>query len=111
MKPKENKLVSLLLTAALGLTLTVPTLAQAGGGHHRHGHHHHDHGHHHHHRHSHQPHMGGYNIIYNQPRAYYNQAYYPQPSYNYYPPVPVYAYPPSVMLGIDTGDASFMLRY
>jgi hypothetical protein len=40
MKPKENKLASLLLTAALGLTLTVPTSAQAGGGHHRHGHHH-----------------------------------------------------------------------
>ena len=108
MKPKENKLASLLLITALGLTLTVPTLAQAGGGHHRHGHHH---GHHHHHRRPHQPHMGGYNIIYNQPRAYYNQAYYPQPSYNYYPPAPVYAYPPSVMLGIDTGNASFMLRY
>ncbi len=104
MKTKKTILISLLIIAVLGLMLSLPSLAEAGRGHHGHGHHHHHHNHH-------QHYSGGYNVIYSQPRVYYNQSYYPQPRYNYYPPAPVYSYPPNVMLGIDTGNASFMLRY
>lgn len=111
MKLKKIIPVNLLILLLFGLTLGVPAFVEAGRGHHRHSHHHH---HHHHH--------DGYNIIYNQPRGYYNRPYYPPPQYvyNYYPvpapmpvpvPVPVYAYPPNVMLGIEAGNASFMIRY
>lgn len=109
MKTKKTMLTNLFVIVLLAFTLAAPTLAQAGRGHHR-GHGHHGH-HHHHHQHSHhQHHLGGYNMIYSQPRGYYNQAYYPQPRYNYYA-TPAYGYPPSVMMGINTGNASFMLRY
>ena len=30
---------------------------------------------------------------------------------NYYYPNPAYGYPPNVSLGINTGNAHFMLRY
>lgn len=108
MKTKKTMLTNLFVIVLLAFTLAAPTLAQAGRGHHRgHGHHHQ----HSHHQHSHhQHHLGGYNMIYSQPRGYYNQAYYPQPRYNYYA-TPAYGYPPSVMMGINTGNASFMLRY
>jgi len=91
---QKNNTSKPLTRDVIGLTLALPTLAEAGRGHRHHGHgHHHGHSHHHHHNHSHQHHLGGYNIIYNQPRGYYNQPYYPQPRYNYYPPAPVYGYP------------------
>lgn len=108
--------VILLFLMLIGLTLGGSTLAKAGGGHH---HHHHDH------------YYDEYIITYSQPPNYYGLPYYPQPqlSHNYYPtpvpvvpvpvpvpaPVPVYApvvtYPPSVILGIDTGNTSFMFSY
>lgn len=110
MRTRKTMLASCLFMMLLGLTLTVPTLAQAGRGHHHHHghghhhHHHHDHGHHHHH-------LGGYNFVYTQPRVYYSQPYYPQPRYSYYPAVPVYSYPPNVMMGIGTGNMDFMIRF
>ncbi len=108
METKKTIWTGLLTTLLLACVLTVPTLAQAGRGHHGHhrGHHH---GHHHKHHHM----DGGYNYGYSQPRGYY-RPYYPQPQYNYYPaPVyaPVYTIPPQMMMGISTGDASFMLRF
>ena len=94
MKTKKTMLTSLFVMVLLAFTLATPTLAQAGRGHHR-GHGHHGH-HQHHHKHSHhQHHLGGYNMIYSQPRVYYNRPYYPQPRYNYNS-APVYGYPPSV---------------
>ncbi|MBA3756608.1 MAG: hypothetical protein H0X02_10430 [Nitrosomonas sp.] len=110
MKTKKTMLTNLFVIVLLAFTLAAPTLAQAGRGHHR-GHGHHGHHHHHHHQHSHhQHHLGGYNYVYSQPSGYYNQTYYPQPRYNYYA-TPAYGYPPSVVMGINTGNASFMLRY
>ena len=72
----------------------------------------HKHRHHHHHHHYHD----GYAVIYNQPRGYYNQAYYPQPIYYpapapVYAPPPVYAYPPNVMFDISTDIGHFMFRH
>lgn len=106
---------SLLWMTLLAMTLTLSTLAEAGRGHHGHHHHgHHHYGHHHHH--------GGYTLIYNQPRGFYNRPYYAQPGYgyNYYPvpapvyapvPAPVYAYPPNVMMDINTGLGHFFFSY
>ena len=101
--PKKTMLASLLIMVLLAFTLAAPTLAQAGRGHHGH----HRHGHHHQ---KHHNHLNGYNYIYSQPRGY-NRPYYPQPRYNYYYPAPVYGAPPHGMMGIDTGNASFMLRF
>lgn len=107
MRTKKAILIGFLLMMLVGLILVVPTSAQAGRGH-GHGHHRHGgHGHHHHYHH----HPGGYNFVYTQPRVYYNQPYYPQPRYNYYPAVPVYGYPPNVMMGIGTGNMDFMIRF
>lgn len=110
MKTTKTISASLLLVMVLVLILALPVLAEAGRGHHRHGH-----GHSHHHEHSHYQHyLGGYPMIYSQSRRYYNRSYYPQPRYNYnysYYPAPAYSYPPNVMMGIDTGNASFMIRY
>ena len=107
MKTKKTMLTNLFVIVLLAFTLAAPTLAQAGRGHHR-GHGHHGH-HHHHHQHSHhQHHLGGYNMIYSQPRVYYNRPYYPQPR-NYYP-APVY-YPPNGVMGIGTGNMDFMIRF
>ena len=109
MKTKKTMLTSFFVMVLLAITLATPTLAQAGRGHHR-GHGHHGHHHHHHHQHSHhQPHLGGYNMIYSQPRVYYGQPYYPQPR-NYYP-APVYSYPPNGVMGIGTGNMDFMIRF
>ena len=121
-KTSEN----IFLTILLGLVLTLPVAAEAGRSHHRSNHthyhyHFHDgygHSHYRHHpkRHKHKRHHGGYNYIYNPPQYYYNQPYYPpQPRYgrggNVYPPAPIYGYPPNRMMGISTGNGSFMLRY
>jgi len=106
MKTTQIKSIGLALIVLAGLTLGAATSVQAGRGHHGHGHHH---GHHHHHAHRHYD--NGYRVIYNQPRVYYNRQYYPQPAYNYYPAAPVYGYPGNVTFGINTGNASFMLRY
>lgn len=113
MKITKTIPASFLFMMLLVATLALPTLAEAGRSHHRHGH---GHGHsHHHHKHSHQHHLSGYNMIHNQPRGYYNRHYYLQPrysnNYNYYPAAPAYGYPPNVMVGINAGNASFMLRY
>lgn len=111
METKKTILIGLLSTLLLAFVLAAPTLAQAGRGHHGHGHHHNHHGHHHGHHHKHHYIGGGYNYIYSQPRGYY-RPYYPQPQYNYnYYPAPVYGIPPQMMMGISTGDASFMLRF
>lgn len=98
MDTKMTKLTGLALAALLAIALAAPSLAEAGRGHHRHGHHHshHDHRHHHH---------GGYNYIYSQPYGYY------RPAYPQYYPAPVYAVPPHMMMGINTGHASFMIRF
>lgn len=109
MKTKKTMLPSLLIMGLLAFTLAAPTLAQAGRGHHGHGHGHDHHRHGHHHQ-KHHNHFKGYNYIYSQPRGY-NRPYYPQPRYNYYYPAPVYGAPPHGMMGIDTGNASFMLRF
>jgi hypothetical protein len=105
MSIQTKKLTGLVLITLLTIILTAPSLAHADRGHHR-GHHH---GHHHHKHHSH---FNGY--VYSQPRGYY-QPYYPQPqynyNYNYYPPAPVYAVPPQMMMGINTGNVDFMLRF
>lgn len=98
--PKKTMLASLLIMALLAFTLAAPTLAQAGRGQHSHGHH----------SHKHHNHLNGNNYIYSQPRGY-NRAHYPQPRYNYYYPAPVYGAPPHGRMGIDTGNASFMLRF
>ena len=103
--------VNLFFLMLIGLTLGMTTLAKAGGGHHHH-HYHYDH------------YYDDYVITYSQPHNYYGRPYYPQPQLSYYPapvpvpvpaPVPVYApvvaYPPNVILGIDTGNTSFMLSY
>jgi len=106
MKTQKTMLPSLLIMVLLAFTLAAPTLAQAGRGHHGR----HNHGHHHH---KHHNHSNGYTYIYSQPRGY-NQPYYSQPRYNYnynYYPAPVYAPPPHMMMGINTGNASFMLRF
>ncbi|SFF18600.1 hypothetical protein [Nitrosomonas sp. Nm166] len=110
MRTTKTMLPRLFLMMLLMFTLAAPTLAQAGRGHHGHGHGHH-HGHHHHgHRH-HQHHHVGYHFIYNQPRVYFSQPYFPRPRYNYYPSAPVYGYPPNVMMGIGTGNMDFMIRF
>lgn len=105
MSIQTKKLTGLVLITLLTIILTAPSLAHAGRGHH----HRHHHGHHHHKHHSH---FNGY--VYSQPRGYY-QPYYPQPqynyNYNYYPPAPVYAVPPQMMMGINTGNVDFMLRF
>lgn len=109
MSTQTKKLAGLVLITSLTIGLAIPSLAQAGRGHHGHGHRGHHHGHHHHKHHSH---FNGY--VYSQPRGYY-QPYYPQPQYNYnysyYPPAPVYAVPPQMMMGINTGNVDFMLRF
>lgn len=101
--PKKTMLTSLLIMVLLAFTLAAPTLAQAGRGHH--GHHRRGH-----HSHKHHNHFNGNNYIYSQPRGY-NRPHYPQPRYNYYYPAPVYGAPPHGMMGIDTGNPSFMLRF
>lgn len=102
----RNSTRTYVLLSLMAFTLMSPVLAEAGRGHH-HGHHHH--GHHHGHHHHHHQHAGGYGYVYSQPpQVYINQPYYAQPRYY---PAPVYSYPPSMFLGIDTGNASFMLRY
>ena len=103
--PKKTLLASLLIMVLLAFTLAAPTLAQAGRGHHGHGHHRHSH-----HSHKHHNHFNGNNYIYSQPRGY-NRPHYPQPRYNYYYPAPVYGAPPHGRMDIDTGNASFMLRF
>lgn len=100
METRKTTLISLLLIILMAFALTAPTSAQADRGH---GHRHHHHGHHHHHHYS-----GGYNYIYSQPRGYY-RPYYPQPQYYY--PAPVYAPPPQMMMGINTGNVDFMIRF
>ncbi len=99
MRTTQKTLTSLIVMALLAITLVTPMLAEAGRGHHGHHHRHH---------------MDGY-YMYNQPRGYYRPNYYPRPriSSNYYslPAYPAYGFPPSVMMGIDTGGAGFMLRY
>jgi hypothetical protein len=123
-KTSEN----ILLMILLGLILAFPIAAEAGRGHHRsnhthyHYHYHDGYGHskyrHHSKKHKYKRRHGGYNRIYNPPQHYYNQPYYsPQPGFNYgrshnvYPPASVYGYPPNRMIGISTGNGSFMLRY
>ena len=91
MDTRTKKLTSMFLIVLLALTLTAPSLAEAGRKHHHQGHHHH----------------GGYSYIYSQPPGYYRP--YPQPQYYY--PAPVYAVPPQVIMGVDTGHASFMIRF
>ena len=103
METKRIKLSGLMLAVCLAVTLAAPSLAQAGRGHHRH-HHHHDHGHHRHHQHFI---GGGDNYGYSQPRGYYPPAQY---NYNYYP-APVYVVPPQMMMGINTGNMDFMIRF
>ena len=113
MSTKITKQTSLLLISLLAIGLTIPSLVHADRGHH----HRHHHGHHHHHHHNH---VNGY--VYSQPPGYY-QPYYPQPqysyNYNYYPapvyaPAPAYApapLPPQMIMGINTGNVDFMLRF
>lgn len=105
MSTTTKKLTGLAVIALLSVNLAAPSLAHADRGHH----HRHHHGHHHH---KHHNHFNGY--VYSQPRGYY-QPYYPQPQYNYnysyYPPAPVYAVPPQMMMGINTGNMDFMLRF
>ncbi len=101
MKTTQIKSIGLALIVLAGLTLGAATSVQAGRGHHGHGQPHHAHRHY----------DNGYRVIYNQPRVYYNRQYYPQPAYNYYPAAPAYGYPGNVTFGINTGNASFMLRY
>lgn len=115
-------LTGMLLSAALA----IPMVAEAGRGHHRH-HHHHHHDRHDHHEHHHYygsgPGYGGYGYDrprhhkhkhrhiqhnhYNTRNIYYNQPYYP-PVYDggYYG-----AAPGNFFLGINTGNARFMLGY
>jgi len=128
-------LASLLLMMLFGLILGMPSVAQAEKDHHRYGHskHYdrHDHAYSQHHyykkhnrnkhkharKHSQKHNYGGYNHNYNQPhRSYDNRRYnhYPQTRYNNNPityPTPTYGYPANLVLGIDTGNTSFMLRY
>lgn len=101
-----NSTRTYVLLFLMACTLMPPTLVEAGRGHHGHHRGHHHHGHHHHHHH----HAGGYGYYaYSQPpQVYIGQPYYTQPRYY---PAPVYSYPPNMFLGIDTGNASFMLRY
>ncbi|PSJ18898.1 hypothetical protein [Nitrosomonas supralitoralis] len=111
MNTQPTKLIRLLLSLVLAISLVTPSLANAGKGHHHkhhNGHHHkHHHGHHHYNNH------GGYGYIYSQPRGYY-QPYYPQPryiyNYNNYP-APVYIPPPQTVMGIGTGNVDFMIRF
>ena len=98
METNKTMLPSLLIMVLLAFTLAAPTLAQAGRGHHGHGHNHHNH-------------FNEYN--YSQPRGY-NRPHYPQSRHNYnynHYPAPVYGPPPTRMMGIDTGNTSFMLRF
>ncbi len=116
MKANGKALENILLMILLGLVLILPVAAEAGKYHHRSGHTHYHNGyghsydrHHakkHKHKHKHKRHYGGYNRIYNPPQGYYyNQPYYPPR------PAPVYGYPSNRMIGISTGNGSFMLRY
>ena len=141
MKTTKITPINLLLMMCLGLILGIPSVVQAGRDHHYYGHSHyydrHDRAYSKHHYYKKQRHKKrhahrhgyrnncGHTGIYNQPRGYYNNRHYngyPQPqyyngrshSYNVNPgvyPAPVYGYPANVTLGINTGDASFMLRY
>ncbi len=130
MKAKSKTPENILLMMLLGLVLIFPVVAEAGKNHHRYGHtsYHNGYGHSHHrhhtkkHKHKYKHHHGGYTRTYAPPQGYaYNQPYYPpQPSgyvsnYNVYPvvpaPAPVYGYPANRMIGISTGNGSFMLRY
>lgn len=120
MKTKKITLANLLLIMLFGLILGIPSVVLAGKDHHQYGHskHYdrHDHAYSQHHyykkhrhnkhkharKHSHRHNYGGYNPNYNQPR------------YNNSPiayPTPAYGYPANLVLGIDTGNTSFMLRY
>ena len=77
----------------LSVVLAAPMVVEAGRGHHHH------HGHH---RHRHH---------YKPPNIYYNPSYYP-PAPVYYPPAPAYGVAPGYLfMGINTGNASFMLGY
>lgn len=110
-----------------GLILGIPSVTQAGNDHPRYGHsmHYdrHDHAysqlhyykkhrrnkHKHARKHSQRHNYGGYNRNYNQPRgAYINQRYNNNPIVY---PTPTYGYPANLVRGIDSGNASFMLRY
>jgi len=120
MKTKKIMLANLLLMMVLGLALGMPSMALAGKDHHRYEqsmhYDRHDHAYSQHrylkkhrrnkhkytHKHSHRHNNARYNHNYGQPR------------YNNSPivyPVPTYGYPANLVLGIDTGNASFMLRY
>ncbi|MBS0422854.1 MAG: hypothetical protein JSR71_00105 [Proteobacteria bacterium] len=104
MSTQTKKLTGLVLITLLAINMAAPSLARADRGHH-HRHHHHNH-------------SNGY--VYSQQPRYY-QPYYPQPqySYNYYPapvyaPAPVYVpapLPPQMIMGINTGNMDFMLRF
>ncbi len=126
---------TLLILALTGIITVIPVTSMAGRDHHRHDHHgydhdhyRHDHKHKHKHRKRHKQHKHyEYNTyIYQsipQPMPAYQQPRYinSQPRYidnrtytnnQYLGPSPeYYGYPPNVMLGIDTGNARFMLRY
>ncbi|SDY27819.1 hypothetical protein [Nitrosomonas sp. Nm33] len=99
--------VKLLSGMLLSVALTIPMVVEAGRGHHRHHHHHHHHRHHHHdhgrhHHHDHRHHHHHYNTR----NIYYNQPYYPPAYGGYYGAVPG-----NFFLGINTGNARFMLGY
>ncbi|SFP48208.1 hypothetical protein SAMN05216419_100429 [Nitrosomonas cryotolerans] len=127
---------TLLMLVLAGIITAIPVTATAGRDHHRHDHHrydrdHHRHDHKHKHRKRHKQHKQHKHYEYNtyiyqstpQPRPAYQQPRYinSQPRYidnrtytnnQYSGPSPeYYGYPPNVMLGIDTGNARFMLRY
>ncbi len=125
----------LLVVVSISFILAIPAVAHADRDHHRYDRSHHydrhdyaysqrhhyknkkkhhkrKHGH----KHSHRHNYGGYNRGYNQPPRYFDN--YPQPLHNHRSsynrvtyPAPVYGYPPNVTLGVNTGNASFMLRY
>ena len=105
-----QKITGVAAVMMMAINLAVPSLVHADRGHHHHKHHHGHHHRHHHHDHHHYNHVDAY--LYSQPRGYYQQ-YYPQPQYNYsyYPPAQVYAMPPQMMMGINTGNMDFMLRF
>ncbi len=116
MKANSKAPENILLMMLLGLVLVLPVAAEAGKSHHRYGHthYHNDTGHSSHHRHhsgkhkhkhKHTRHYGGYSRVVVPPQGYYNQPYYPPQ------PAPVYGYPSNRMIGISTGNGSFMLRY
>ncbi len=113
MNIKTGNLTGLALGTLLAVSLAVPSVVYAGGGHRGHHDHHDHHDHHRHHDHyDNYWRSGGQVRIYSQPPVYYQQQYYPQPQYNYYPPAPVYVVPPPrVSVGVNTPNVDFMLRY